>query len=107
MSIEKFEEVKSRIPFEAIPAMSAIDLRLAMAKAYPESAYSEEVALNYIRGAMRAAAMLGLSVNDVSGFLSEWSRFDELMMVGSLWATVAKKSGSDLMAAPSTIVMPH
>lgn len=104
---EEFKMVDSRIPLEIVGMMSATDLRLALAKAYPEPVYEEERALNYIRGAMRCAAMLGLGVNDVSAMLSEWSRYDEMMMVGSLWATVAKKAGGDLMTEAPNILIAH
>lgn len=87
-------------------SVDAATVRLMIAHHYPEPTFEENVAMAYISGALTAARMLGLNSADCHGFLQEWSRHDELMLVASMYVIADRKSQPvrDIKAASKIVI---
>ena len=86
--------------------MTSLQLSVAIGEKYPQLSEGECVA--YLEGGARAATMLGLTPIMCNGFMSEWSRFDEKLYVGSLYVLVRQKAtafAGSIGAAPSPIII--
>ena len=91
---------------EEAAGMTSLQLSVAIGEKYPRLPEGECVA--YLEGGARAATMLGLAPVMCNGFMSEWSRFDEKLYVGSLYVLVRQKAAAfagSIGAAPSPIII--
>lgn len=103
---EQPQVVKPRFNPADLVSIDAASVRLMIAHYYPEPVFEENLAMAYISGGLTAARMLGLSSADCHGFLQEWSRHDELMLVASMYVVADRKSqpARDIQAASKIVI---